>query len=150
MLADRIALMFEGVLQQYDVPQAFYERPASAAAAHFFRNDNFLDGTRRGSVVETALGTLEIDADKVAQADGAFTLTVRPEDVQLTPNAASANNIIPAKVLARVYMGTYSQVQLDVNGQKWLAHGPAEFQAQVGETIKVQLPKPRIWLLPKK
>jgi len=149
MLADRIALMFEGVLQQYDVPQAFYERPASAASAHFFRNDNFLDGTRRGNVVETALGTLDIDADKVTQTDGAVTVTVRPEDVQLTPNVNS-NNLIPAKILARVYMGTYSQVQLDVNGQKWLAHGPAEFQAQVGETINVQLPKPRIWLLPKK
>ena len=37
MLADRIALMFEGVLQQYDAPQAFYERPSSAQVAHFFR-----------------------------------------------------------------------------------------------------------------
>jgi hypothetical protein len=45
-------------------------------------------------------------------------------------------------------MGTYSQVQLDVCGQKWLAHGPADFPAKEGETISVQLPKSHIWLLP--
>jgi ABC-type Fe3+/spermidine/putrescine transport system ATPase subunit len=146
MLADRIALMFDGVLQQYDVPQAFYERPSSAEAAHFFRNDNFLPGVRRGDVVETALGKLEIDASKVTQSDGDVMLTVRPEDVLLAHH--SDNNLVPVKVLARVYMGTYSQVQLDVCGQKWLAHGPADFPAKEGETISVQLPKSHIWLLP--
>jgi ABC-type Fe3+/spermidine/putrescine transport system ATPase subunit len=146
MLADRIALMFEGVLQQYDVPQAFYERPMSAEAAHFFRNDNFLPGVRRGDVVETALGALEIDPGKVALPDGDVILTVRPEDVMLLAN--SRNNLIPAKVLARVYMGTYSQVQLEVCGQMWLAHGPADFHAHEGDAITVQLPRSRIWLLP--
>ncbi len=146
MLADRIALMFEGVLQQYDPPQAFYERPASVETAHFFRNDNFLSGVRRGDVVETALGALDIDPGKVEQPDGDVILTVRPEDVLLEHH--SDNNLVQAKVLARVYMGTYSQVQLDVCGQKWLAHGPADFQAREGDTIAVQLPKSRIWLLP--
>ncbi len=146
MLADRIALMFDGVLQQYDAPQAFYERPVSAEAAHFFRNDNFLPGVRKGDIVETALGALKIDPTRVAQPDGDVMVTVRPEDVLLSAN--SENNRIPVKVLARVYMGTYSQVQLDVCGQKWLAHGPADFQAREGETISVQLPTLRIWLLP--
>jgi ABC-type Fe3+/spermidine/putrescine transport system ATPase subunit len=73
-------------------------------------------------------------------------LTVRPEDVQLVQN--SDTNRVQAKVLARVYMGTYSQVQLDICGQKWLAHGPADFQEHAGELIAVQLPKSRIWLLP--
>jgi ABC-type Fe3+/spermidine/putrescine transport system ATPase subunit len=146
MLADRIALMFDGKLQQYDAPKAFYERPSSTIVAHFFRNDNFLKGTRRGGIVETTVGKLEIDAGNVTYPDGDVLVTVRPEDVQLMHNSGS--NLIPAKVLARVYMGTYSQVQLDVHGQKWLAHGPADFEAQVGDVISVELPKSRIWLLP--
>ena len=48
MLADRVALMFDGVLQQYDTPQAFYDRPRTVAIARFFRNDNFLPGTKQG------------------------------------------------------------------------------------------------------
>jgi ABC-type Fe3+/spermidine/putrescine transport system ATPase subunit len=146
MLADRIALMFEGILRQYDVPQAFYEQPSSAAVARFFRNDNFLTGVKRGPIVETQLGQLEIDPAKINHPDGAVLLTVRPEDVHLTGSANG--NRIPAKVLTQVYMGTYTQVQLDVLGQKWLAHGPADFRVQVGDTISVHLPKSRIWLLP--
>ncbi len=146
MLADRIALMFDGVLQQYDVPQAFYECPRSVKVANFFRNENILAGTKRGGTVQTALGTLEIDAAKITQPDGDVLVTVRPEDVHLIVDTNT--NVIQAKVLAQVYMGTYTQVQLDVAGHKWLAHGPTDFQTQVGATIPVALPRTHIWLLP--
>jgi ABC-type Fe3+/spermidine/putrescine transport system ATPase subunit len=147
MLADRIALMFDGVLQQYDVPQAFYQKPLSTRVAHFFRNDNALAGTRRGDVVETALGTLRVDAARVQQPDGQVLVTVRPEDVRLNPEAGSPN-CIQAKVLLVVYMGTHTQLQLDVGGHTWLVHSDAVFQARVGETIPIELPASRLWLLP--
>ncbi len=146
MLADRIALMFDGVLQQYDVPQAFYECPRSVKVANFFRNENVLAGTKRGSTVQTALGALDIDPAKVAQPDGEVLVTVRPEGVGLI--ADSNTNVVQAKVLAQVYMGTYTQVQLDVAGHKWLAHGPTDFHTQIGEMIPISLPKSHIWLLP--
>jgi len=146
MLADRVALMFDGVLQQYDTPQAFYDRPGSARVANFFRNENVLPGTRRGDVVETPTGPLEIDASRVNLPDGAVMLTVRPEDVRLVPNGGG--NLLNARVVSQVYMGTHTQVLLDVQGQKWLAHGPADYHAVDGSTIPIQLPKSRIWLLP--
>ncbi|MAU11875.1 MAG: ABC transporter ATP-binding protein [Anaerolineaceae bacterium] len=146
MLADRIALMFNGVLQQFDTPQAFYERPNSAQVARFFRNDNMILGTRRGSVVETPSGNLEIDAGRVDQSDGPVMVTVRPEDVALVPS--DNTNLVQAKVLTQVYMGTHKQVQLDVMGHTWLAHGPADFEIEVGQTLPIQLPKTHIWLLP--
>lgn len=146
MLADRIALMFDGVLQQFDGPHSFYERPSSKQVAHFFRNDNFLSGVRNNGSVTTALGDLHITPDYVNQPDGDVTVTVRPEDVLLVPQGDE--NLIQAKVLAQVYMGTYKQVQLDVNGNIWLAHGPADYEVQVGDVITIQLPKSHIWLLP--
>lgn len=146
MLADRIALMFDGILQQYDVPQSFYERPRTVKVAHFFRNENVLAGTKHGSTVQTALGTLEVDPFRIAQPDGEVLVTVRPEEVRLI--VESKANVIQAKVLAQVYMGTHTQVQLEVQGLKWLAHGPTDFQTQIGATIPVALPKSHIWLLP--
>jgi ABC-type Fe3+/spermidine/putrescine transport system ATPase subunit len=146
MLADRIALMFNGVLQQFDVPQAFYERPNSATVAQFFRNSNMLPAVRKSDHVETPLGNLEINPDRVNQPDGQVVVTVRPEDVQLIPTDDA--NLIQARVLTHVYMGTYKQVQLDVMGNTWLAHGPADFDVEAGNTISIQLPKSRIWLLP--
>ena len=146
MLADRIALMFEGILQQFDTPQTFYEQPSSAQVAHFFRNDNLLPATRSGNIVETEFGKLEIDTNKVPDLQGEVLVTVRPEEVHLIPQ--SDKNLVDAKVLTRVYMGTYTQVQLDLAGSIWLAHGPADFEATVGDTIPIELPKPRIWVLP--
>jgi ABC-type Fe3+/spermidine/putrescine transport system ATPase subunit len=146
MLADRIAVMFEGRLQQYDVPSAFYERPSSVEVAQFFRNDNFLAGFKRGDVVETSLGQLRLDLTRVSLPDGDVLLTVRPENVHLTPD--SNENVIAAKVLVTVYMGTYTQVQLEAGGNTWLAHGPADFQTPAGETVPMQLPRSHVWLLP--
>jgi len=146
MLADRIALMFEGVLQQFDTPQAFYEQPASAGVAKFFRNGNFLSGSRDNNTIKTPLGQIEVDNERVKDIAGDVLVTVRPEDIRL--DVETAENCIKAEVLAQVYMGTYTQVQLDVNGEKWLAHGPPDFKTKTGEVIPVQLPKSRIWLLP--
>jgi ABC-type Fe3+/spermidine/putrescine transport system ATPase subunit len=146
MLADRVALIFEGVLQQFDTPHAFYERPNSARIARFFRNDNFMTGTRNGRNVETSLGSLTINEDEVVQPDGPVLLTVRPEDVVL--NASSTNNRVIATVLSSVYMGTHTQLQLDVDGREWQIQGPAGYKVQDGDVISIHLPADRIWLLP--
>ncbi len=147
MLADRVALMFDGVLQQYDTPHSFYAHPRTNAIARFFRNDNFLQGIKRGTRVETALGTLSIGRESAAQPDGKVLVTVRPEDVQLSP-APESKNQIPARVSANVYMGTHTQLQLEIGDETWYAHGPAELQVGAGTEITVQLPEERIWLLP--
>lgn len=146
MLADRVALMFHGVLQQYATPQAFYERPRTAAIARFFRNENLLAGLKRGVHVETALATLQTDLSKMEQPDGPVLLTIRPEALQLNPS--TPDNVIEAKVLACIYMGVYTQMQLEVNGKTWQVHAPADVQASVGEMVRVRLPPNRIWLLP--
>ncbi len=145
MLADRIALMFDGVLQQYDTPKAFYERPSTAGVTRFFRNDNLLPGTKKGDRVETALGTLQIDSQKILQGDGRVLITVRPEDIQM--GGSGNGNDIPARVLSSVYMGTHTQVIMDVAGQTWQALAEADLELADSE-IRIGLPKKHIWVLP--
>ncbi len=145
MLADRVALMFDGVLQQYDAPRAFYERPRTAGVARFFRNENFLPGTRHGSRVETALGSLTI-APACPQPDGPVLLTIRPEEIRLDPTAT--DNVLPATVLANVYMGTHTQLRVQVGDQVWRVQAPVDCETAVGETIRLHLSQKRLWLLP--
>ena len=148
MLADRVALMFDGRVQQFDQPQAFYDRPQSVEVARFFRNNNFLRGVRQGDQLETRLGILHIDPDTVAQPDGPVLATVRPEEIVLAPAADEAENLVRVTVQSSVYMGTYSQVLLEVDGQAWQARGPADLRMVPGEPITVQLPRRHLWLLP--
>ncbi|MEM7347809.1 MAG: ABC transporter ATP-binding protein [Chloroflexota bacterium] len=145
MLADRVALMFDGVLQQYASPRTFYDQPLTARIARFFRNDNFLEGTKRGTEIETSAGNLTFTYPE-AQPDGPILLTVRPEDVKL--GAAAEENTLDATVKSTVYMGTHTQLQLEIGGQPWRVQGPADYARQPGDTVSVHLPEKRIWVLP--
>jgi hypothetical protein len=45
-------------------------------------------------------------------------------------------------------MGTHTQLQLDLNGQKWHITAKANCKVRAGEVISIGLPKEHIWLLP--
>lgn len=145
MLADRVALMFHGVLQQYGEPRAFYERPQSTTVARFFRNENFLPGIKQGNQVQTDLGRIELPWDHTV-ADGPVLLTIRPEHVALT--ADSQMNLIPATVDAVIYMGGYLQLQLQVGPRLWLVNAPANTTVQPGHQLTIHLPPTHLWLVP--
>jgi len=145
MLADRIALLFDGVLQQFDAPRAFYERPCSERVARFFRNENFLRGRKAGRCVVCETTRLTV-ADDGGRPDGEVLLTVRPEDVRIQD--AGSENSVPARVQAIIYMGAYTQYLLDVEGRIWRALGPADAPHQAGDNVWLHLPPSRVWLLP--
>lgn len=145
MLADRVALMFDGVLQQFDAPRAFYERPRSERVARFFRNENFLRGRKTGKRIQCGTAELTV-ADDGGRPDGEVLLTVRPEDVRILD--VCTENSVPARVHATVYMGAYTQFLLDVQGNLWRAHGPADAPYRAGDSVWLYLPPGRTWLLP--
>lgn len=145
MLADRVALMVNGVLQQYEEPRAFYERPRSTLVARFFRNENFLAGVKQGKQVQTAVGLLEIQNSQPI-ADGPVYLTVRPEHVQL--GTATMANSVPAQIDTITYMGGYLQFQVQVGGRPWIVHAPANTDATPGEQVILHFPPGHLWLVP--
>ena len=145
MLADRIALLFDGVLQQFDRPRAFYERPRSARIARFFRNENFLHGRKEGERIVCGGSPLVVGGGR-EHPDGEYLLTVRPEEVRISDS--QVENSLWARVRAAVYMGTHTQLLLEVEGQQWRVHGPADGCYPAGSVIWIQLPPQRIWLLP--
>lgn len=144
MLADRVALMMDGALQQYDEPRAFYERPHNTQVARFFRNENFLAGVKQGNEVQTAVGLIETPGTQ-AIADGPVLLTVRPEHVQL--GATLSVNTVPARVDLVTYMGSYLQLQLQVDERMWTIHAPAHTNAKPGQEVTLHLPPSHLWLV---
>ena len=62
LLADNIALMFDGLLMQYASPSEFYQRPISERVARFFGGINFIPAQRTDGVVRTSIGDFHFDA----------------------------------------------------------------------------------------
>ena len=146
MLADRVALMFDGVLQQVGEPDAFYQRPRTTRVAQFFRNGNLLPGVKTGATVETAVGRIEVD-DHVSADDGPVVLTVRPEEVRIADSGSDAGNVVPAVIKSVIYMGTHTQLIADIGGSTWSVQAPATMTAEEGARIEFQLPKKHLWIV---
>jgi ABC-type Fe3+/spermidine/putrescine transport system ATPase subunit len=140
MLADRVALMFDGVLQQVGAPTAFFRAPRTTGVARFFRNGNFLKGERKGSTVHTIVGDLSIASSASTERDGPVVVTVRPEEVQLANGDTARDNVVPALVTSLIYMGSHTQLAVRISDATWQIHGPATLAVNEGDEILVRLP----------
>ncbi len=82
-MGDRVAVLNGGRLEQVDVPEAVYERPATHFVADFLDQARFVTGTivEDGAAVETALGRLAQSYD--LPSGTAVQVLVRPDDVRL-------------------------------------------------------------------
>ena len=103
LLADRIALMFDGVLQQYSPPKEFYEKPRTKRISSFFGNNNFLTGSKKGSVISTVMGNFTI-SDTQVEDSSEVCMVIRPESILLEK---SDENCMKARIKRVIYMGTY-------------------------------------------
>jgi ABC-type Fe3+/spermidine/putrescine transport system ATPase subunit len=140
VLADRIALVFDGRLQMYDEPQAFYDRPATREVARFFGATNFIEGRAENGSVRTPLGNLRLAS---AAPPGAVTLTIRPEAVRLE----DGENSFSARVASAAYLGTQVHYALEASGASLRAALPPHVRLAVGDEITARLPAESLWAL---
>ena len=89
-LADRIAVMREGGLEQLGTPLEVYYHPRNLFVAKFAGDANVLAGTRAEDGAETALGRLAIEEPGAEAAPGAgLDVVLRPEQISLGPPEAA-------------------------------------------------------------
>ena len=143
MLADRIALMFDGVLQQYDTPKGFYERPGSEKVARFFGGLNFIQGRKEGSRFVSTIGSFEVNSQDFA--DGPGQLTIRPEAIAMNQQGA---NGVQGVVKNSMYLGTQTRYWIRVGDVELQAFADTALQFQNADTVSLVLPKERLWMVP--
>ncbi|WP_328871392.1 ABC transporter ATP-binding protein [Streptomyces sp. NBC_00287] len=95
-LADRIAVMKDGVIQQLGTPYEIYDSPANRFVADFVGEPaiNLLPGTTEGGHVRLS-GSLSLPLRVKMPAGREVVVGVRPEDLEL-----SGDDGLPARVLA--------------------------------------------------
>lgn len=140
VLADRIALIFDGRLQMYDEPEAFYDRPANREVARFFGATNFIEGQAKSGSAHTQLGDLKLGRPA---PPGAVTLTIRPEAVRLE----NGENSFRARVLSASYLGTQVHYELQTTGTTLRAALPPHVRLAVGDEVTARLPAESLWVL---
>lgn len=119
-MADRIAILNNGVIEQYDRPTAIYESPATKFVANFVGKANFFETTAVTSVKDgqytvhsELFGTLTVSGP--AGISRAASLVVRPHRVFATGAAGTHPASLPAaqsRVVATSYTGNVRSYDL--------------------------------------
>jgi iron(III) transport system ATP-binding protein len=111
-LADRVAIIREGRITQFDTPARLYAQPSTPELASEFGDVNFLHGTAKSGAVETPLGLLALDdASSVPSASEGTKLLVlvRPEQITLASGRSAGAT---ARVLETEFYGHDAVVKL--------------------------------------
>jgi spermidine/putrescine transport system ATP-binding protein len=107
VMADRIALMKDGVIAQAGSPRDLYESPASRFVAGFIGVSNFFEGAvAPDGLVVNGHGLLKADVPGALTAGSAACLAVRPERITLSRDAALADHTgVEGEIVDLAYHG---------------------------------------------
>jgi putative spermidine/putrescine transport system ATP-binding protein len=114
-MADRLAVMAHGVVQQVGTQRDLYERPAGRFVAGFVGRSNFLEGTAGEGGKFTSAGGLSIAC--AHRGAGKATLAIRPEAMSIGPEAAGLDNAFEGVVEYISYLGSVLDVRVKLTPQ---------------------------------
>jgi multiple sugar transport system ATP-binding protein len=146
-MADRIAVMNQGRVEQIGTPQEIYDRPKTMFVADFIGAPpmSFLDvhsalrrGDRRISIDGATIEMPEIFEDRI---EGKLALGVRPENVSFADASPLRGRVIGAE-----YLGTTQIVTVVTANGQIKARLPSGQVVQVGESVGLALRPDRLSL----
>lgn len=112
MMADRIALILNGGVEQFGAPRDFYLHPATPAAAQFF-GWRLIEGQARGHIFETTAGTFVMPQENGSAPN---LIAFRPESVRLRERSvrllANTANNLTGTVEALTDLGTRARYRI--------------------------------------
>ncbi|MCU1376780.1 MAG: potA 2 [Actinomycetia bacterium] len=118
-LADRMAILKDGVVEQIGNPREIYRSPDNKFVADFIGECNWIEGKIIGRQddlvrVETKVGQFEAKNLSALALNSNVLLGFRPESVQLEENQAASNSF-QARIEKSNYLGEVEEYQLVAN-----------------------------------
>ena len=131
-VADRVAVMRDGVIEQIGTPEELYTTPATPFVADFVGLSNRVSAELTGGKVVVHGTTLGLLGDH--QPDGPVTAYIRPEDIAIEGKG------IPATVVASSFLGSLrrTQVVLDDGSLLSIQHD-VDTRPQPGDAVFLRL-----------
>ncbi|SNZ12447.1 carbohydrate ABC transporter ATP-binding protein, CUT1 family [Natronoarchaeum philippinense] len=156
-MADRLAIMDDGVVQQVDPPEYAYDHPANEFVGSFLGSPamNVFDAVARadGDAYEidaggTTVGRFPKEAVDENIDGGTVRFGVRPEDLHLEAIEEDTTDTcaFSASVDAAEYQGNDNFVYLDVAGHELTARVPPGVYPDAGDDVTVRVAAEDVYL----
>lgn len=134
-LADSVALLLDGRVEQAGPPAELYHRPVSLAAACFVGDTVQLAGHAAGGVVHCALGVLP---QRLRVPDGNVVVALRPEQITIVPETTPDS--APAQVVEHRYYGPDTVVRVRLaDGQVAAVRCAGFTPMEIGGSIRLRV-----------
>jgi putative spermidine/putrescine transport system ATP-binding protein len=161
VLADRVAVLIDGVLRQFDPPEEIYHHPRSAAVASFIGLTNLLPGrvtSRTGEMlsIDTPAGPVRSRGLRELTPGRPALLSVRPEHIDLDAAASGSPaaggdglNRLRGVVVERTFLGAITDFRVDVGeGLTLRVQGRAAAGHRPGDRVAVSFAESAAWAVP--
>jgi len=146
-LSDRVAVMFNGKIAQYDTPENLFYKPDSALVAEFLGAVNLLQGRLISGVeFESEVGNLTLES----HGDSDYTLaSVRPERVKLIEieDYTYRENSFSGIIDQVKFNGTFNEITLSIGTKTIICIEISGKVRTPGKPIYIQFPSADLWLL---
>lgn len=144
VLADRIVIMKDGVLQQVGEPGEIYQRPQTAWVAGFIGLSNFVKGTVAGRqdghlMVRTPVGTFAATGQA---SEGNVLIVLRPEVLHF---GGPQPNRLSGVVRERVFLGNLLDYRVECGPYLLRVQADPSRQHQPGETVDLTFSPGDAW-----
>jgi iron(III) transport system ATP-binding protein len=140
-LADVVAVMRDGRIEQVGPPEEVYGRPATRWVAEFLGDADVVPGTAAEGVADCELG--RFPADRALH--GTVEIIVRPEGVAIGPDgtdaaAGGAGRAAEARIVGRSYFGHDQLVQVELaSGLRLRSRLPGSTAWRPGDLVRVRV-----------
>jgi multiple sugar transport system ATP-binding protein len=151
-MADRIAVMSGGVLQQVGTPDDIYNRPANTFVAGFVGSPamNFLNGTVSRNdgelVIQGAGWQLPLSAANAARVNSTGEVVVGARHANLTVLPETAPTGLPARVYTVEPTGDLTFIHVWLGDQLVVASAPGSYHAGADQPIRLEFDQDHLYL----
>jgi iron(III) transport system ATP-binding protein len=139
-LSHAIAVMNGGRIEQIGGPREIYERPRNRFVADFVGSTNFLEARVLGQDgdfyrVSSQIGGMKVRATEALAVDEVITVSLRPEDVELTERPLEGDNTWEGTVYQKVFLGESVDFQVTIGEHQLQCKAHPSLRTRVEETI---------------
>lgn len=132
-IADRIAVLNQGHLEQLDTPETIYHMPSTPFVAEFVGQADFIPGTVQQGTIDTEIGEFPNTAGY--DTDSKVVVMIRPDDIHVVPNKGAG-----AHILARQFRGSENLYTIGLPSGQIVHSSEASTRVyQVGTAVELQV-----------
>ncbi len=137
-MADRLAVMHQGILQQVGAPEEVYNLPVNRFVAGFLGDTNFIDGTvTENGLFRSHFGEFQLAPTAFRpEAGRKITAAIRPERIRFA--ARKGEHTFSAKLTDRTFLGECCEWKFDANGAALEVTESAPPMRRIGDVCELE------------